>query len=113
MCLSRSDHYYNYASLTLQLQLIAEALVSDIQDGPIRELLFTGQNSVHHNILSAIVIHTAVSLLNQKGCVLLLPLVTLLSKPGDMAVSTKIIYISISLKPTRDSHITNLKIIQL
>ena len=71
----------------LQLQVMARALVSNEQGGPLAALRVSpGQPGVHRT-LGGVVIHTAASLLSRRRVELLHPLVTMLCKPGDMAVS--------------------------
>lgn len=61
-------------------------LVFNQYSGALAALHVTPSLPSDHRMLSAIVIHTVAALLGQKKIDLLCPLVTLLSKPGDMAV---------------------------
>ena len=69
------------------MQLMARLLVCNEQGGPLAALqVSAGQPGVHRT-LSAVVIHSVASLLSRKRLHLLSPLVTLLIKPGNMAVN--------------------------
>ena len=72
---------------TLQLKVMARALVSNEQGGPLAALQVSAGQPSSHRTLGAVVVHTAATLLSRRGVDLLHPLVALLSTPGDMAVN--------------------------
>ena len=76
------------------MQLMARLLVCNQQGGPLAALqVSAGQPGIHY-ALSAVVIHSVAVLLSRKRLHLLSPLVTLLIKPGNMAVNCGILLLS-------------------
>ena len=68
---------------------MATALVYNKHSGNLSTLHISPDQSSDHRLLSSIVIHAAASLFYQTQNKLLCPLVTLLTKPGDMQVITE------------------------
>ena len=74
-------------SSTTQLKIVAKTLVSNEQGGPLAALQVSAGQHEFHRTLSGLVVHAAVCLFSLRNVDILCPLTTLLTKPGDMAVS--------------------------
>ena len=80
-------HVYTLSIVCVQLKIMARALVSNEQGGPLAALQVSTGQPGSCRTLGALVVHVVATLLSRSSDDLVSPLFNILSTPGNMAVS--------------------------